>query len=421
MSKSVNDKIIERTLPNGLRVVVCPRHTAPVVNVTVMYAVGSYDERPGIAGLAHLFEHLMFDNNSSGSEKQYDTLCTQAGGSNNAYTTYNYTTYYITLPAHQLELGLWLESERMRTFAIDERALETQRSVVLEEIKQNVDNQPYAQWHRAQAESAYSKDSSYNWEVYGSPTDIASVKLQDARDFYNSFYDPSNAVLCIAGDVKVEEVLQLIDKHYGTIVSRSKGVERRVWHPEMRRTGTHAVVDDDVPFPAVMVAFHVPGFADSRMIAEEILTTGIGQGKSSALHTELVKRRRVASAAGAYLDQRQHSSLITMYAYANDGQQAAQELFDAIMETVQAYQHTDVQHEVAVNRLRTSTSMSLQRSSGLADLTAWSTLFWNEAGYAETAADEYQRQAADDVRRMMSGLFVPANSVRVDVVPNRIS
>jgi len=416
----VKEEIVERTLANGLRVVICPKHTAPVVNVTVMYAVGSFDERPGITGLAHLFEHLMFDNNSSGSEKQYDVLCTQAGGSNNAYTTYNYTTYYITLPAHQLELGLWLESERMRTFAINDRALETQRSVVLEEIKQNVDNQPYAQWHRAQAQSAFSQDSTYSWEVYGRPEDIETVTLDNARDFYQSYYCPSNAVLCIAGDVNIDEAMTFIERHFGTIQPGASTIHRSRWNANMRNTGTHAVLRDDVPFPAVMVSFHVPGFANSRMIAEELLVAGIGQGKSSTLHTELVKRRRIASAAGAYLDQREHSSLMTMYAYANNSGQTAQELVDAILETAALYQHTDVQHEVAVNRLRTSTAMSLQRSSGLADLTAWSTLFWNEPSYPFAAANEYLRTTASDVRTLMQGLFSAENAVRVDVIPNDV-
>lgn len=413
----MNTPFIEHNLANGLRAVICPTSTAPVVNVTVMYAVGSFDERPGIAGLAHLFEHLMFDNNSSGNEKQYDVLCTRAGGSNNAYTTYNYTTYYITLPSHQLELGLWLESERMRSFAINEHSLETQRSVVLEEIKQNVDNQPYAKWHRAQAQGAFTEDCTYHWEVYGNPEDIATVSLEDARTFYNSFYDPSNAVVCIAGNIDVNLAISLIDKHFGTIVSRRGTVERNVWTPQMRKGGTHKVVEDEVPFPAVMVSVHLSGFSKSRMIAEEILTAGIGQGRSSLLHQELVKRRRIASAAGAYLDQRMHSSLLTMYAYANDAKQTAQQLFDAIMETVNGYHHTDVQHEVAVNRLRTSTAMTLQRASGLADLTAWSTLFWNEPNYPNSVSNEYAGSSVNDERALLQGLFAPDNCVRVDVIP----
>ena len=131
-------EIHRTTLSNGLRVVVCPDHASPNVTVDVMYHVGSFDERPDRTGLAHLFEHLMFDNTTTGVLKQYDTLCTKAGGSNNAYTTYDYTNYYINLPAHQAELGFWLEAERMKAFMITDHALETQRSVVIEEINQNV-------------------------------------------------------------------------------------------------------------------------------------------------------------------------------------------------------------------------------------------------------------------------------------------
>jgi predicted Zn-dependent peptidase len=130
-----------------------------------------------------------------------------------------------------------------------------------------------------------------------------------------------------------------------------------------------------------------------------------------------VKRRGIASVAGAYLDQRMHSSLLTMYAYANDAEQTAQELFDALIETVKEYHHTDVQHEVALNRLRTSTAMTLQRASGLADLTAWSTLFWNEPDYPHNVSDEYARCSENEVRELLPGMFLPENCVRVDVIP----
>lgn len=409
--------IRQHKLENGLRVVICPDHGAPVVNVTVMYAVGSHDEHPGITGFAHLFEHLMFDNNSSGSSKQYDTLCIQAGGTNNAYTSYNNTTYYITLPSHQLALGLWLESERMRTFAINHESLETQRSVVLEEIKQNVDNQPYGRMYRVQATAAFQPASSYSWEVYGAPEDIAVVTLDQAKDFYNTYYNPANAVLCISGDVNELLVLQEVERYFGDIARGTTDIHRAAFSTDMRRFGTHETIKDTVSYPAVLVSFHVPGFCSSTLMAEEILTSAIGQGRSSPLHRELVKNRRVASSAGAYLDQREHTSLLTLYAYAADSSASADTLYEELMDVVSNFKYSATHHDTSVNRLRTSLAHSLQRNSGVADLVAWSTLFLNNPNYANEASASYKEVNLDDVADMAQRVFLPLEATRVDVVP----
>ncbi len=404
-------------LDNGLRVVICPDDSAAVVNVTVMYRVGSHDERLGKTGLAHLFEHLMFDNASPENPKQYDLYCTKAGGSNNAYTTFDYTSYHIDLPSHQVELGYWLESERMRSFRITDHALQTQRSVVIEEINQNVMNQPYGIWRKAQQEAAFEATSSYHWDVYGSATDVAGVTMDDARSFFERFYQPSNAVLCVSGDVSVAAATELARKYFGTIDTPVRPIERTTFNPSSRRMGTHMVVEDTVPMPAVYLAVHIPGFANDDLLDAEIAATIIGSGRSSILYRSLVSDRRVASTVGAFVDRRAHSSLLTMYAFASKAETTAEELSAAIMDAIASAVIDDDRRHGAVNRLRTAHAAELQKVNGVADSVAWSTLFWNDPAYVNGVLERYNNVATDAVRQICAACTDPSKIVRLDVVP----
>ena len=209
--------MLYRTLDNGLRAVVIPRPNAPVASVAVTYAVGSYAESPTNTGFAHLFEHLMFEGSENVAHGLFDKYCSEAGGENNAYTTFDKTSYYMSLPAHQLELGLWLEADRMAAFGINEEALEIQKNVVLEEINQNVENSPYGSYSRQLSRLAFAPEAGYSWEVYGNPEHIAGSTLADVRNFYRAFYRPDNACLVVCGAVEENAALALAERYFGAI------------------------------------------------------------------------------------------------------------------------------------------------------------------------------------------------------------
>lgn len=405
------------TLANGLRVVMCPDNTAPVVNVTVMYRVGSHDELHGKTGLAHLFEHLMFDNAAPGVDKQYDVYCTKAGGSNNAYTTFDYTTYHIDLPAHNLELGLWLESERMRAFRITDHALQTQRSVVVEEINQNVFNQPYGVWRKAQQEIAYTSASSYSWDVYGSPEDVAAVTMDDAKNFFETFYHPSNAVVCIAGDIEIGNARELVERYFGTISDAGATIARTQFLPEMMRAGTHATVTDNVPLTAVFLSLHMPGFSNNELLDAEIAASIIGSGRSSVLYKRLVSDLRIASGVGCFLDRRAHDSLLTIYAYAADESVTADQLVSATTDILSQTVVTTAMLESAVNKMKTAHAAELQKANGVADVVAWTTLFWNDPLYVNTALARYGTVTTEDIQSIVARCASTSESVRLDITP----
>lgn len=408
----------ETTLGNGLRVVVCPDHSAPVANVTVMYRVGSHDEHRGKTGLAHLFEHLMFDNAAPENDKQYDVFCTKAGGSNNAYTTFDYTTYHIDLPSHNIEMGFWLESERMRSFRITQQALQTQRSVVVEEINQNVNNQPYGIWRRAMQEESFTAESSYSWDVYGYESDVSGVTIEDARSFFESYYRPSNAVLCAAGDITPERAVELAQRYFGDIPSPAEPIRRNQFDVSTKRRGSARVVHDNVPMTALFLGVHVPGFIQSELLDVDIAASIIGTGTSSLLYRSLVSERRIASVAGAFIDRRANASILTIYAYAANPTITGDQLTAAVQETLRSAEITQHHVDAAVNKLRTSHAGELQKANGVADSVAWTTLFWNDPLRMNTILDDYRKVTLDQVVAIRDLICADDECIRLEVVPH---
>ena len=405
------------TLPNGLRLVVCPDPSTPVVNVTVLYRVGSHDEHQGKTGLAHLFEHLMFDNAAPEQDKMYDVYCTKAGGSNNAYTTFDYTCYHIDIPAHQAELGMWLEAERMRSFRITKHALQTQRSVVIEEINQNVMNQPYGIWRKAQQELCYEPSSSYSWDVYGSTDDVAGVTMEDAHDFFSTYYHPSNAVLCVAGSISVEEAERLAHLHFGAIPDTTKTITRNSFTPSQRRLGVQHAIPDNVPMAATYISVHLPGFLEHELLDAEIAATIIGTGRSSILYKALVANQHLASSVGAFVDRRAHTSLLTMYAFAASEDVTSDQLASALHAAIAEFALQPSNVEAACNRLRTSHAAELQKAHGVADTVAWTTLFWDNPTYVNTVLSAYTQVPLEDVAGILRACSTPETTARLDITP----
>lgn len=410
-------EIHERTLKNGLRVVVCPNTKAPVVTINVIYRVGSVNEDPNKTGLAHLFEHLMFDNTSTGMDKQYDVYCTKAGGTNNAYTTYDHTTYYITLPSHQLSIGLWLEAERMRSFAITEQALATQRSVVLEEINQNVENQPYMKWYQALDQAAYNPSSSYSWNVYGLPAHVAGVTMDDARAFFEKFYGPHNAVLTITGNCEVEAAFAQAEEQFGSIEAVASFIKQPEFSADSYQRGTHIVVPDNVPVPAVYIAVHMPPAVTDDVLDTDLAASLLGIGNSSILHRDLVVNKRIASHAGSFVDRKAYGSLLIAYAYAMDEGTTAQELADAIEKSVKGAVVTDAEMKKVKQRQRTALAMELQKTHGVADSVGYYATFFDDPTEVNSLLEKYNSRLGTDVQKALDTLADTSEWVRVDIVP----
>jgi predicted Zn-dependent peptidase len=293
---------IERfTLPNGLRVVLNPDRSAPVVGIAVYYDVGFRSEPEGRTGFAHLFEHLMFQGSLNLEKGEADRLIEGNGGNMNGSTHPDFTVYISQLPSTALELGLFLEADRMRGVRLTDETLRNQIDVVKEEINVNVNNRPYGgfPWIDLPPVMFTSFNNSHNG--YGSFVDLEAATVGDARDFFERYYAPGNAVLAVAGDVDGKEVRALIERHFGDIPARPVPRPPDLQEPvptEERRAQT---VDRLAPMPATAVGYRVPDpiAEPAEFLATVVLAEVLAGGEASRLYQRLVKEERLAADVGA--------------------------------------------------------------------------------------------------------------------------
>ena len=285
------------TLANGLRVLVHEDNSTPMAVVNVLYDVGAKDEDPEKTGFAHLFEHLMFGG--SINIPVYDEPLQVAGGENNAYTTNDLTNYYCQLPAENIETAFWLESDRMLSLAFGKKSLEVQRKVVCEEFKEHYINKPYGDvWHKLR-ELVYTTHP-YKWMTIGaSLKHVEDATLADVKAFFKKHYNPSNAILAVAGNVEVAKVKELAEKWFGTIPAGEK--YNRNLPVEPKQTAARTLeVKADVPLDALYKCWHIYPRTDDRYYTADLITDILSGGGSSRLYQSLVKEQQLFSNIDCY-------------------------------------------------------------------------------------------------------------------------
>jgi len=285
-------------LSNGLRVIVHQDTSTPIACLNILYDVGARDENPEQTGFAHLFEHLMFGG--SINIDSYDEPLQLVGGENNAFTTNDITNYYLTLPVENLETGFWLESDRMLSLAFSDKSLEVQRSVVIEEFKQRYLNQPYGDVWLLLRPMAY-KVHSYKWDTIGKEiSHIENAKMEDVKNFFKKFYCPNNAIMVVAGNVKVEEVKKMAEKWFGPIPKGPENNRNLPKEPEQTEERT-LTVERNVPVDAIYKAYHMCARRDKAYYATDLLSDVLSQGNSSRLHKSLIKDKKIFGDIHAYV------------------------------------------------------------------------------------------------------------------------
>jgi zinc protease len=298
----------QETLPNGLHVIYHVDHTTPVAAVLLIYNVGSKMEQPGKTGFAHLFEHMMFKGSKNVADGQHFALLEAAGGRAgadiNGTTSWDRTNYFEQIPSNQLELGLWLESDRMGTLTqtLTKQKLDNQREVVKNERRQSIDNQPYGTWLEKSGELLFPEGHPYHHSVMGSMDDLSAASVADVQNFFKTYYAPNNAVLVVAGDIDVPQAKALVRKYFGPIPRGP--VPPRLANmsvPTVIGREQRVVIQDPLaPAPRVYVAYRVPPAKDPRAAAVSMLSTIIGGGSSSRLDESLVRRQEIATSVSAF-------------------------------------------------------------------------------------------------------------------------
>jgi predicted Zn-dependent peptidase len=304
------------TLDNGLKVIVHEDHSTKIAVLNVLYDVGSRDEDENKTGFAHLFEHLMFGG--SVNIPNYDEPLQKVGGENNAFTTPDFTNYYISLPSNNLETAFWLESDRMLGLAFDPKSLEVQRKVVIEEFKQRYLDQPYGDVMLHLKPLAY-QSHPYRWNTIGKEiAHIEEATMADVKAFFNKFYTPNNAVLVVAGDVQFDEIKALTTKWFGPITSGEK-YQRNLPIEKVQEEARFVSIEGKVPLDSFYKAYHMPARLNEDYHAADLLSDVLGRGKASRLYTRLVKDKGLLQSVSAYVSGSSDNGLLIVSGKLKEG------------------------------------------------------------------------------------------------------
>ena len=293
----------ERTLGNGLRVIVNPDHAVPIVAVNLWYDVGSRDERPGRTGLAHLFEHVMFQGSANVASGDHLNLMQSAGAACNATTWFDRTNYFEAVPVGALDLALWLEADRMGHLlaALTQANLDTQREVVKEEKRQRYDNAPYGDMIDHLLTLSFPEDHPYRHTVIGSMADLDAASLADTHDFFSTWYSPGNAVLTLAGDIEPDDGFARAERYFGHLPGRALPA-RTLPAPLAPHVGVpRAITEADVPASTLYLSWRTPKAGTFEADATEIALEVLGGSETSRLHRRLVRTDGTCSTAGSGL------------------------------------------------------------------------------------------------------------------------
>jgi zinc protease len=311
-------RLIEKTLENGLRVVLVEDHRLPMAAVNVGYHVGGKDDPPGRSGFAHLFEHLMFKGTESGTET-IDRLTEDVGGYNNAFTTDDLTDYHEVIPSNYLERIIWAEADRLRSLRVDEPNFETEREVVVSEYDQRILADPYGMLDVIVNRRAFTVHP-YGRGVIGLPTDLYAADLSDVRLFHRTYYRPDNAVLVVAGDFEPTQLERWIDAYFGPLKPPAGPIPRvAAREPRQKSPQRERYVAANAPLGAVNVSFHICGVNDEDAFAFDVAETILAMGKSSRLYRSLVYEQRIASQVFCVADMREHGGLFQVQALLQPG------------------------------------------------------------------------------------------------------
>lgn len=410
------------TLDNGLRVVLAPDRTVPVVATNIWYGVGSRNEPVGKTGFAHLFEHMMFQGSAHVPKNKHFELVERVGGTLNATTWFDRTNYFETVPSNDLELTLWLESDRMGWMlpAMDQEKLDNQRDVVKNEKRQRYDNQPYGDWDERLQALVFPAEHPYHHTVIGSMEDIDAATLDDVSSFFETYYIPNNAVLTLAGDFDGSSALQLIDRYFGEIPAGA-AIPPLPGNPEIDpRIGTtvrdHVVAD--VPLPRVIMAFRIPPYSSPDFAAVEVGRAVLGMGRASRFYRRLVRERRLATSVVTYaFPLMSGASMLLVWATGFPESDPA-ELEAAMSEEIDALttvEQSEIDRAIALTE--TDLVRALERVAERADVLSMFELHFDDPGRVNSELDRLRDVSLDQIRTFVGERLGPDNRAVLTYVP----
>jgi zinc protease len=408
----------EYDLDNGLHVILHQDNNAPVVTTSVMYHVGAKDEQPDRTGFAHFFEHLLFEGTDNIERGQWFSIVTENGGTNNANTTDDRTYYYEVFPSNNLELGLWMESERMLHPIINQIGVDTQNEVVKEEKRLRVDNQPYGKFLENVKKNLFSKHP-YRWTTIGEMEHLDAATLDEFLAFNKKFYVPNNAVLVVAGDIDISTTKKMIQDYFGDI-PRAADIDRNYEKDDPITESINATAyDSNIQIPAVINAYRTPGFTerDSRVL--DMISTYLSDGPSSKLYKKLVDEKKMALQTGAFNISQEDYSMYVIFGLPL-GENTLSDLVSEMDEEIVKIQNqliSERDYQKLQNKIENAFVSSNASVEGIANSLARYHMLYDDTNLINTEIDIYRSITREEIKDVANKYLNPNQRLVLEYLP----
>lgn len=413
-----NIEFEEYDLDNGLHVILHEDHSTPITAVSVLYHVGSKNEREGRSGFAHFFEHLMFEGSPNIERGEFMKIVQGQGGALNANTSFDRTYYYEIMPSNQTELGLWLESERMLQATVDMKGVETQREVVKEEKRLRIDNKPYMSFQEEIFGRAY-PDHPYEIPPIGTMEDLNAAEISDFEDFYKTFYAPNNATLSIAGDIDIDETKEWIEKYFGDIPRGTKEIPRPDLEFSVMEKEIVDTVYDNIQLPAIFIGYRMPPQGSEDAYALEMVNTLLSGGQSSRFYKSLVDEQQLGLQVFAFPYSLEDGGLFITLGIANMGVELSElkEGIDEQIEKVRNASISDREFQKVQNQAESDFINSNATMAGIAESLANYHVYFDNTNLINTEIEKYRNVTKEDMQRVAKKYLTPSNRVLLYYLP----
>jgi len=416
--RSVRVDFKETTLKNGLRVITVEDHSAPVVALSITYNVGSRNERKGRTGFAHLFEHMMFKGSANVGSGEHFMLVFNNGGNMNGTTNEDRTNYFEVLPANQLDLALFLESDRMKSLDITKDNLDNQRNAVQEERRLGLDNQAYGKSGEVQQELIYD-NFAYKHSVIGSMDDLNAATVQDVSEFFKMYYAPNNAVLVLVGDFKTADALAKIKASFESIPRQPDPPKVDMTEPQQKEERRATVPDVLARAARVDLAYKAVEGNTADFYALQVLASVLQSGQSSRLYQKLVKEKEMVTGVGGFMDEKRGVGAMYTNATLRPGQKTedVEAVIYAEIDRLKKEPIADWELQKAKNNTRRNLINGLQASITRAITLGQYTVYYNEPALINSRLDKVAAVTKEDVQRVANKYLVDSNRTVVITMP----
>jgi zinc protease len=410
----------EHILDNGLTCILHKNSKNPLINLTLGYKVGSKDERPGKKGIAHLFEHMMFQGSENISKTEHFTYIQKLGGNCNAFTMQDLTAYHETLPSNQIETALWLESDRMNSLNISEENLANQKQVVIEEKKQRYDNSPYGTALLNIYKNVFT-DSPYESPVIGFEEDINSFSVDEAVTFHNKYYSPQNAVLFLTGDFDESKILKTIDAYFGNIKNKDNPDEMSKFSNRELKESKKIIVKDKITLPGLFVCYKIPEYGSFEEYTFEYLTTIISNSKSSRLYKKLVYEKNIVKSIYTAKMMLKHCGVLFFRSIVNDPKDIdyVEKCIHEELNSIAENGVTEEEFEKVKNEIEFQNVTNLFTLKSIALNNLINTLYFNDPDLINTKIDKFLEVKIDDIKKTVNDWFVKKHNFIMHYLPDK--